>query len=269
MKLAVVGAGAWGQVHAAKLASRDDVELSAVVDRNLSKARSLAQDLGGCQAFQNIEELDASVDAVVVAVDIGELYRASLQALTRRLHVLVEKPMATSPREALILERVAADQDRVLAVGYLERFNPNLDALRDIKDGIVAYRMGTGLPRCGPLLYDWTVHDLDLAGYLLGGDLHLSRFRRFRQGVSLQLSSSNGGKARIVTFEKARRAQRGIRSAYGQFVLGSDGVDLLGRELSAFLGLIRGGSRGRLASASDAYKVLRLLGDGEGRICAA
>src|SRR5688572_12301422 len=95
LKVGIVGGGAIAQVaHLPVLKKMGSVEVQAICDIDLSKARALADRFGVKDAFDDIEELlrYETLDAVVICSPT-HLHESHIQAaLSAKLHVLVEKP---------------------------------------------------------------------------------------------------------------------------------------------------------------------------------
>lgn len=123
LKLAVVGCGHLGTIHARLLAGRDDVDLVAVVDPSLDAARRVAQ-AHGCDACSDPSDLVGRVDAAVVAAPTGLHAAVSLPLLDAGVDLLVEKPIAATVEDARAIVTSARRSGRVVAVGHVERFNP-------------------------------------------------------------------------------------------------------------------------------------------------
>jgi UDP-N-acetylglucosamine 3-dehydrogenase len=115
---------------------------------------------------------------VCVAVPTASHHTVALEALKAELHVLVEKPIASTLEEADQLIAAADVAGVVLAVGHVERHNPVVHELRRlIADGtlgdvssLLAQRLG-GVPPRRPatnVIVDLAVHDIDVMGYLMG-----------------------------------------------------------------------------------------------------
>jgi predicted dehydrogenase len=119
----VIGVGSLGQHHARVFAALPGVELVAVVDRDVDRAREVAA-RHGTLGLQDTCDLDASVQAATVAVPTLDHARVAGDLLRRGLHVLVEKPMTATVPEGEALVTLAAAEKRLLAVGHTERFNP-------------------------------------------------------------------------------------------------------------------------------------------------
>ena len=123
LKVAVVGCGHLGTIHARLLAAREDAELVAVVDP-VPAARDRAATAHGCRSLASPLELEGLVDAAVVASPTDLHAESALPLLEAGIDVLVEKPIASNRREAERIVGAADRHGRVVAVGHVERFNP-------------------------------------------------------------------------------------------------------------------------------------------------
>ena len=123
LKVAVVGCGHLGTIHARLLAAREDVELVAVVDPSAA-ARDRAAAAHACRGLASPHELEGLVDAAVVASPTDLHAETAVPLLEAGIDVLVEKPIAPSRLEAERIVGTAARHGRVVAVGHVERFNP-------------------------------------------------------------------------------------------------------------------------------------------------
>ncbi len=174
-RIAVVGAGHMGRLHAAKVAalarSEGRVALAGVADLDPDRARQVAEPLGAPAVAGHGELLDRA-DALVVAVPTVEHGRVVRDALAAGLDVLVEKPIAATPEEAEELIALARDRGRVLQVGHLEWFNA---AMRTVHASIrrprfvEAHRMGPFPDRSTDVdvVRDLMIHDLDIVQRLV------------------------------------------------------------------------------------------------------
>ncbi|TVP52721.1 MAG: gfo/Idh/MocA family oxidoreductase [Halomonadaceae bacterium] len=129
LRAAVVGAGHLGRFHARKYAALPGVELVAVVDINLDRARQLAGETGA-EALDDHQLLPGRVDLVSVAVPASRHFIVCRDLLWAGIHVLVEKPMTTSLVQARQLITLADQQRCVLQPGYVERFSPVWQSLQ-------------------------------------------------------------------------------------------------------------------------------------------
>src|SRR5947207_12881218 len=130
MRPAVVGGGTMGALHVRGLLTRDDVDSLALVDPDPRRGEALARQFGRLRAYPSLADALASeeLDFAVVAVPIGLAPEAISKLLERGVPVLAEKPLARTSVEAEELARLAAHHDTLLSVGYIERFNPAVQA---------------------------------------------------------------------------------------------------------------------------------------------
>ena len=177
LRVGVVGYGAIGRHHARNLALRDDITFVGIADPSAA-AREAASVLG-LRAFTSAEALAAcGLDAAVVAVPTSLHESASEPLFERKCALLVEKPLAQSLSTAKRLVLRAERAGVPLMVGYVERYNPAIEALRDfIADdrlgqlvNISARRVGALPPRVkdADVLIDIGVHDIDVVAFITG-----------------------------------------------------------------------------------------------------
>ena len=123
LKVAVIGCGHLGSIHARLLAARSDVELVAVVDPSASARDRVAQ-ASGCAALAEPSAVIGQASAVIVAAPTGLHASVSLPLLEAGVDLLIEKPIAATVEEARSIVVAARRFGRVVAVGHVERFNP-------------------------------------------------------------------------------------------------------------------------------------------------
>ena len=138
LRLGVVGAGAVLQVaHLPVLKKLKSVQVAALCDADLPKARALASRYGIPSVYDDIEDLLASeaLDALLVCTP-NHLHEPHILAgLSAGLHVLCEKPMALSGASAQRLIRASERSGRVLMVGMNHRYRPDVQTLRSFIHG--------------------------------------------------------------------------------------------------------------------------------------
>jgi len=179
IKVGVIGVGSLGQHHARVYAEMEEAELVGVYDANKRRANKHARK-HGVRAYDTIEELAQDIDAasIVVPTDIHREVAGKL--LEQGLHLLVEKPIASTTEEANELVQLAKAADAVLQVGHIERFNPVLASLEDSDlppRFIEAHRLSPyppsrrGLPPRGTevsVVLDLMIHDIEILLHLVG-----------------------------------------------------------------------------------------------------
>lgn len=172
MRVSIIGMGAMGRNHYRVLSSLADVRVVAVCD-------SVGDPGVPEPLFREVTQLldEAQPDAVVVAVPTTEHLKVASQVIRRRIPLLIEKPVASTPEEAEELIALAAGHDARVAVGHVERFNPVVRSLIDQLAGKEIYsinitRIGPFPPRINDVgvLVDLSVHDIDLVHCITNTD---------------------------------------------------------------------------------------------------
>ena len=167
LRTAVIGVGYMGRFHAEKLAATAGAELAVVVDADAARATEIGARLG-CAHSTDHKAVLAGLDAACVAVPTERHFEVVRDCLEAGLHVLVEKPLATTLDQADRLLALAGARNLVLQVGHLQRFNPAFQALA-AQPGrplfIDSERLAPFNARGadGDVVLDLMIHDLDLA----------------------------------------------------------------------------------------------------------
>jgi predicted dehydrogenase len=176
--VALFGAGTFGRNHLRVYREIEeaggDVHLAAIVDPDPAAAERLRDDKRAVPLFASVEEcLEArragilQIDAVSICAPTSAHYSLVSRSLSEGLDVLVEKPLAATLDEAESLVRQAAEGERILQVGHLERFNPAVTAVLPMLKGPMffeAHRLSVFTPRAldVDVVLDLMIHDLDI-----------------------------------------------------------------------------------------------------------
>jgi len=156
-----------GRYHAEKLARVPGVDLVAVVDADAARAAAVTQKLGGAP-LGDYRAIFGKADAAVIAVPTDRHHEIARACLEHGLHVLVEKPIATTLAQADELIALAESKKLVLQSGHVERYNRAYRALVARMDRpvfIEAERLAAFKQRGAEVdvVLDLMIHDLDLA----------------------------------------------------------------------------------------------------------
>ncbi len=172
--LAIIGAGIMGANHGRVARTIGDFQVTAICDGDIDRAAAVAATVGA-KYTTDVDEAIAAADAVVLATpshthaDLGE------RVLRAGRDLLVEKPIATTIEDAQRLIDLAAEYDRVLMVGHVERFNPVVVELENLVDqplSIEITRVGPFTNRVlADVILDLMIHDVDLARAIAGGEV--------------------------------------------------------------------------------------------------
>jgi predicted dehydrogenase len=187
VRLASIGAGMIGQVHAKVLARLDECEYVALCDMDPAKEK-MAADLGTKYYRDHREMMDREKpDGVVVSVPNEMHEPVGLDCADRGIHIFMEKPIATTLESADRLVAGARKHKVRILVGHHRRFNPMINTVRDtIRSGELGSLVGVSVLWCmykpseyfvagpwrrkkggGPLLIN-TIHEIDNLRYVCG-----------------------------------------------------------------------------------------------------
>ncbi len=189
LKIALIGAGNIAQsTHLPAYAKRDDVEVVAVADWNLERAKACAEKFGIKHAFSSAEEAFKLDDLDVADICVWNKSHApvAIAASERKLHVLCEKPMAWDLADALKMKAAADRAGKTFMMAMVNRYRNEVALLKALaaegKFGDIYYaktamvrRRGTPLgwftdtqkAGGGPVI-DIGVHCIDRTWYLMG-----------------------------------------------------------------------------------------------------
>jgi UDP-N-acetylglucosamine 3-dehydrogenase len=252
LRVGVIGAGVMGSNHARVLAGLPDVTLVGIADP-LPAHRTRATELTGCRTFTSFDELTAEgVDALTNAAPTHLHHEIALASIARGIHILVEKPIASSVEEGKDIVAAAQSAGVTLMVGHVERFNPAVAAVKQAIAGedilsIAITRVGPFPPRMSNVgvVIDLAVHDIDLIRWFTESDIvevqpQLSSAVAEREDIALlQFRTASGVLAHIntnwLTPFKARSVTVATR---GKYVMG----DLLTRQVTECFGFKPDGS---------------------------
>jgi len=171
LRVGVVGVGHIGSNHARLYSEIPSADFTAIYDLDLARASGMAKKLGGVAA-KSLDEFAGLVDAASVATPTNSHHEIARQLLERGKHLLVEKPITESPEHATELAEMAAQNQLILQVGHVERFNPVLDALEARLTHarfIEAHRLSPYPNRSTDIgvVLDLMIHDLEIILHLV------------------------------------------------------------------------------------------------------
>lgn len=166
IRVAVIGVGHLGSIHARIYKELPECELVGVCDSAADKARQVGQTLG-VPAHTDYRDLFGTVDAVSIATPTATHYAVAKDFLDAGVHTLVEKPFTPSLAEADELIALARKKKLNLAVGHVERFNSAFTATREL----IAHPRFIECHRLSPfpnrsldigVVLDVMIHDIDI-----------------------------------------------------------------------------------------------------------
>src|ERR1700733_1205587 len=170
IRVAVIGAGVFGRHHLRVLSQSLNATLVGVADADPERAAQAAAE-HNCLTFATLGELEGNVDAAVVAVPTSLHSEVGCELLKSGIDLLVEKPIAADLASARRLVDTAAEHERILQIGHLERFNPAVAALKKITSVPLFFEIHrlSLFSLDVDVLLDLIIHDLDIVLDLAGG----------------------------------------------------------------------------------------------------
>jgi UDP-N-acetylglucosamine 3-dehydrogenase len=179
--VAVIGTGFWGKNHARVYKELANTNLVAICDVNAERAKAIAEQFG-VKAYTSSTRMlkNESIEAVSVCTWSTMLAKEALKALKAGRHVLVEKPMATNTKQAEKLLKIAKENGLHLTVGFLMRFIPGLQHIREAVESkrigelvsATAKRVSEWPERIGDVgvVKDTAIHDIDVMRFISNED---------------------------------------------------------------------------------------------------
>lgn len=218
IKLAVIGAGHLGRIHAKLVQQLPDVHLLAVCDPSVEARDRVVSDFG-CLTLADYRSLVGEMDAAIVAAPTSLHFDICSELLKAGVHCLVEKPITPTADTARTLVDLAADQNCVLQVGHVERFNP---AVRHI-ESTIGQPYYIDAQRTGPFTFrstdvgvvmDLMIHDIDLTLSLVRSEvidvraIGVSVFGEHEDIAQARLEFENGTVANLTASRASYQASR-------------------------------------------------------------
>lgn len=222
VRVGVIGVGNMGQHHTRVLSLLKDVELIGVSDLDRERGIDTASKYQ-VQFFHDYRAMLPHVDAVCVAVPTRLHHEVGMTCLNVGIHVLIEKPIAASISEAESLVNTAAQQQCILQVGHIERFNPAFQELSKVLKteevlALEAHRMSPYSDRANDVsvVLDLMIHDIDLLQEIAASPVvrltasGSQSGQKFLDYVTATLGFANGIVATLTSSKVTHRKQRRI-----------------------------------------------------------
>ncbi|MCW4010753.1 MAG: Gfo/Idh/MocA family oxidoreductase [Candidatus Bathyarchaeota archaeon] len=213
--VAVIGTGFWGRNHARVYKELASTNLVAICDTNVERAKAIA-DQFGVKAYTDSGRMlkNKEIEAVSVCTWSTMLAKEAQKSLHAGKHVLVEKPMATNTQQAEKLLKTAQENGLHLTVGFLMRFIPGLQQIREAVEkkkigdmvSATAKRVSQWPERIGDVgvVKDTAIHDIDVMRFISQEDpvsvyakTGSMRHRKFEDYAQIMLNYESGKSAFI------------------------------------------------------------------------
>lgn len=182
MQVAVVGCGQMGMHHAAVYRRMSGVHLACICEANDERRAKAAQMLG-CEGYADMESMYGAhpeLDAVSITMPDNLHVEAVRVAIAHGVHILLEKPLASTLPDGKAILDMLAGYDRVFLVGHILRYDSRFYALKEAIDAgelgeIIHISCRRNSPITGPRRYIGAsdlsmhvmIHDIDAVNWFL------------------------------------------------------------------------------------------------------
>ncbi|MBI84655.1 MAG: oxidoreductase [Planctomycetaceae bacterium] len=221
IRLAIIGCGHLGRIHARLAKEIDLFQIVGLVDPCPTAREQVARDTS-LPVVKHFSSLCEPIDAAVVAVPTCWHHQVALDLLRADVHVFIEKPIASSLCEADEILEVASEHHKLVQVGHIEEFNPAFQAVRsrlECPKYIEAVRTSGYTFRSTDIgvVLDLMIHDLDLIVSLVQSEvqdvqaLGLALLGNHEDMAQARITFQNGCVANLTasrtSFQSERRLQ--------------------------------------------------------------
>ena len=242
INIGVVGAGKLGTYHIQKLLKQKNVNFIGIYDSNTNLMQSHKEQYN-IETFNDITELFKKCDAITIATPTTEHFSISKHALEMGLHIFIEKPITDRLEDAVNINSMAKENNRIIQVGHIERFNNAFtESLKYINTPqfIEIHRISPFPNRSLdiPVVMDIMIHDLDI---LLSINRNNSIKKIDATGTSVvtnfidlanaRIEFKNGLVANLTASRISTKQMRKIRIFQPNSYLG---IDLLDKKIDFF-----------------------------------
>jgi myo-inositol 2-dehydrogenase / D-chiro-inositol 1-dehydrogenase len=181
-KIALIGAGRIGRIHAANIAAHPELSLAYVVDPIADSAKSAAESFSAKITDLDGALGDASISGVIVASSTDTHLAFSVKAAEAGKAIFCEKPIDLDLNRAEDAAGKFESLGAKLFLAFNRRFDPNFCALKTKLDAGIVGKLETlhitshdpspppagYIPISGGLFKDMAIHDFDMARWMLG-----------------------------------------------------------------------------------------------------
>ncbi len=198
VKVGLVGIGHLGKIHLKCLMeAAETIDLVGIFDTNHQEAQSLAK-THGVTCYSDLASMLTDVEAIDIVTPTSSHYEIAKEAMLLGKHVFIEKPVTATLAEAQSLIELQDSCPVWVQVGHVERFNPAMQALRDLQINprfIEIHRLANFNPRGTDVsvVLDLMIHDLDIILSLVSSEIKSIQ----ANGVPLVSPTPDIGNARI------------------------------------------------------------------------
>ena len=176
VKIGLLGTGHLGKIHLKLIKEIQSLELVGFYDQDPEVRTSVSEQFG-VKAFENLEALLETCEAVDIVTPTLTHFELANKALDAGKHIFIEKPLTETLDEGKDLLKKVNDLGLIGQVGHVERFNPAFLSVSDMELNpmfIEVHRLAQYNPRGTDVsvVLDLMIHDLDVVLSMVDSDIH-------------------------------------------------------------------------------------------------
>ncbi|KGR89350.1 oxidoreductase [Ureibacillus massiliensis 4400831 = CIP 108448 = CCUG 49529] len=187
MKTAVIGLGRLGTIHVNNLLNIRNIEVVAVCDSSIERSEKVAKQYQIPFYTDNINAIleNEQIEAVVIVTSTSSHYEIITKAIDANKAIFVEKPLTIELETSKKILAHANEKNAFVQVGFMRRFDPDYAAAKKcIEEGQIGKPLyfkaisrdpdappNSFLARSGGIFIDFSIHDYDLARFLMNDDI--------------------------------------------------------------------------------------------------
>jgi predicted dehydrogenase len=265
--IGVIGTGAMGRRHCRVYSNMRHTKLVGVFDADPEVGSQVAEQYGVI-SYERIDDLLEDVEAVSLATPTPLHFDLAMYCLARGVHLLIEKPITETLKQAETLTEAAEASDMIVQVGHIERFNPAYNELKHVLEGMTVLAINLrrlsayeGSNTDVDVISDLMIHDIDLALDLVRQKLlsidaygltvfsdaldHVVAHLGYKEGPLLSMTASR------VTEQKIRSIEVTAREAYVEGDLLNKAISVHRRTFGEYVSQNHGGVKYRQESVVE------------------
>ena len=176
-KSLLIGYGYWGPNLARNLNQNSNIEFSGILEIDKDLHKKISEDYPEIPIFNSIDEIGDDHDAAIVSTPATTHFSIGQSLLEKGLHVLIEKPLATTIDDCEKLIKIAEDKQLKLMVGHTYLYNASVIKIKELIDSgeigklltIHSERLNLGQIRQDiNVMWNLAPHDFSIISYLVG-----------------------------------------------------------------------------------------------------
>ena len=245
VNIAVVGVGYLGKFHAQKYHQLENSNLVALVDNSSSTLQDIAGDFPNVTTESDYHSIIDQVDAVSIVTSTPSHHSIAKDFLSKGKHVLLEKPITSTSDQAAELIKIASENNAILQVGHIERFNPTVLAMEEhiqTPKFIESERLAPFKARGTDVsvILDLMIHDIDIILSIVQSDIssiHASGMSVLSDDIDIanaRITFANKCVANVTASRVSNKSARALRlfqnNAYFSADLGNHELKIYTRE---------------------------------------